>query len=296
MSRILSVGYGIDLTRTSITWCKMKSFIGVSISLISLSFSCLATIDQFFATSQSAYLRRFSNIKWAHRIVFIVNIIWCFYGIPVLLFYDISPITKSCVVSNSAYTIYFTIYVIGLLCTIPALVMVVFGYLEYRNIHLTRGLAEQQADHQLTRMILIEVVLVFICFVPFDINNVYNMITSSVSKDTNRLMIENLAYTIFTLMSYFYYAVCLVIFCKIINQIFLGKLLHVFDIIKSFSSINKRSNILLFKTKSSNSISTAYTWKSNVRHENNKLIRNILTLNFLFAIICICCNLILKLK
>ncbi len=63
MSRILSVGYGIDLTRTSITWCKMKSFIGVSISLISLSFSCLATIDQFFATSQSAYLRRFSNIK-----------------------------------------------------------------------------------------------------------------------------------------------------------------------------------------------------------------------------------------
>jgi hypothetical protein len=122
MSRILSVGYGIDLTRISITWCKMKSFIGVSISLISLNFSCLATIDQFFATSQNAYLRRFSNIKWTHRIVFIVNIIWCIYGIPVLLFYDISLITNSCIVNNSDYTIYFTIYVIGLLCTMSALV------------------------------------------------------------------------------------------------------------------------------------------------------------------------------
>jgi hypothetical protein len=219
MSRILSVGYGIDLTRTSITWCKMKTFIGISISLISLNCSCLATIDQFFATSQSVYIRRLSNMKWAHRIVFIVNIVWCVYGIPVLLFYDISPITKSCVVTNSDYTIYFTIYVIGFLCTIPALVMVVFGYLGYRNIHLRRSLAEQQADRQLTRMTLIQVVLVLVCFVPFDINNVYNLITSSISKNTNRLMIENLAYTIFTLMSYFYYAVCLLILCKIINQI-----------------------------------------------------------------------------
>jgi hypothetical protein len=78
--------------------------------------------------------------------------------------------------------------------------MVVFGYLGYRNIHLTKGLAEQQADRQLIRMILIQVVLVFICFVPFDINNVYNLIISNVSKDKNRLMIENLAYTIFTLI------------------------------------------------------------------------------------------------
>jgi hypothetical protein len=114
--------------------------------------------------------------------------------------------------------------------------MDVFGYLGYRNIHLTRRLAEQQADRQLIRMTLIQVVLVFICFVPYEINNIYNLITSSVSKDKNRLMIENLAYKIFTLMSYFYYAVCLLILCKIINQIFLGKLLHVFDFIKSFSS------------------------------------------------------------
>ncbi len=74
-SRIVMSGYGIDLTRTSTSWCKMRQFIAVSTILRSLTCSCLATIDQFFSTSQSVHLRRFSNIKWAHRIVIIVTLI-----------------------------------------------------------------------------------------------------------------------------------------------------------------------------------------------------------------------------
>ncbi len=75
-SRIAITGYGFDLSRTSIVWCKMRLFIGFSFTLISLSCSCLATIDQYFVTSQSAYLRHFSNIKWARRLVFVITIIW----------------------------------------------------------------------------------------------------------------------------------------------------------------------------------------------------------------------------
>ena len=83
-SRIVISGYGIDLTRTSTSWCKMRQFISVSTILTSLTCSCLATIDQFFSTSQSAHLRRFSNIKWAHRIVIIATIIWLCHAVPFL--------------------------------------------------------------------------------------------------------------------------------------------------------------------------------------------------------------------
>jgi len=69
--------------------------------------------------------------------------------------------------------------------------MTVFGYLTYQSIHLTRVLVEQQADRQLTKMILIQVILVVICLAPYSIKNAYNVIAASVSKDKNRLNAED---------------------------------------------------------------------------------------------------------
>ena len=207
-SRIFISGYGIDLTRTSTSWCKMRLFLAVSMTLTSLTCSCSATIDQFFTTSQSAHLRRFSNIKWAHRIVIIGTIIWLCHGIPFLFFYNISPVTNSCISTNYDYTIYYPVIQLGLYCVIPVLVMVTFGYLAYRNINQTRVLAEQQADRQLMRMMLVQIILVLISFIPFGTNSAYVLITSSVSKDANRLINESFSSTITALMLYFYPAVC----------------------------------------------------------------------------------------
>jgi hypothetical protein len=214
ISRIVTTGFQIDLTQTSISWCKIRQFCLAVLSLITLTCSCLATIDQYFATSQNANLRRLSNIKWAHRIVIIVMIIWFLHGIPYLLFYNISPITITCVNTNTIFDFYLLIYHLVLLCAIPVIVTILFAYLAYRNIHLTRALAEQGADRQLLRMALIQVVLIVISAVPYGINTVYGLITSGVSKDANRLMNESFALTIFTLLSYFYYAVCLLFYVR----------------------------------------------------------------------------------
>ncbi|CAF1331159.1 unnamed protein product [Adineta steineri] len=200
--RIVSGGFGIDLTRTSLSWCKLRAYLVIALTLLSFTCSCLASIDQFLVTSRSAHLRRLSNIKWTHRIALIAIIVCCCFGIPQLVFYDISPITKTCVNSNAAYAIYVSIYVLSLTCVIPVVILVVFGYLTYRSIHLTRVLAEQQADHQLAKMTLIQVVLVVIAITPYGINNVYGLITSGISKDANRLAIESFASIIFILLTY----------------------------------------------------------------------------------------------
>lgn len=216
-SRIAISGYGFDLTRTSIPWCKMRLFLGFSNTLISLSFACLATIDQYFATSKNAFVRSFSNIKWARPIVFIVIIFWYSHEIPLIVFFNILPSTNSCANTNYIYATYHAIFVIGFLCIVPSLLMIIFGYLAYHNIHLTRALADQRADRQLIRMVLVEVILVLFSYVPFGINNTYVLATQNIVKDASRVMNENFATTLFNVTYAVYFAVSSSIFYTIIH-------------------------------------------------------------------------------
>ncbi|CAF1313874.1 unnamed protein product [Adineta steineri] len=206
ISRIVSAGYGIDLTRTSSTWCRTRQYLIGVFSLISITCSCLATIDQFLLTSRNAYLRSLSNIILAHRIVLIVVIVGCIHTIPCLIFFDISPVTKTCVNINAVYNYYVIVYVLTVTCMIPVIIMIIFGYLTYRNIHLTKVLAQQQADRQLIRMTLIEVVLVVFTITPYGINNAYSLASVGVAKNADRLMSEYFASTMISLLTYFYYA------------------------------------------------------------------------------------------
>jgi hypothetical protein len=238
-SHIYITGYGIDSTRTSVVWCKARSYFLSVFTFISFTFSCLASIDQFLVTSPNANLRRLSSIKWAHRIIFIVMIVWIIHGIPILVFVNLIPTTNTCLNTNAGYAIYVSIYVLSLTCFIPVTIMIVFGYLTYRNIHSRRILADQQADLQVVKMTLIQVVLVVIAIVPYGINNAYSLITSEVIKDSDRLKIESFVLTTTSLLTYINYVVC--VFIIFFDQLyecfcFLGRLLYVFNFIASISS------------------------------------------------------------
>jgi hypothetical protein len=209
--RIASTALNIDLNIHSLVWCRVQSFFIGYLGLTSFTLSCLTTIDQFFATSRSAWLRRCSKIQWAHRIVLAVIIVWCLHGIPVLVLFNIPPVTSRCSSDNPAYAFYTTIYILLLQSCIPSIVMVIFGYLTYRNIARTIVLAEQQADRQFVKMILIQVVLVVISMTPYGTDTIYRLITSKVIKSPNRLLKESFASTILILITYFYYVVCFIL-------------------------------------------------------------------------------------
>ncbi|CAF1199179.1 unnamed protein product [Adineta steineri] len=205
-SRIVSVGYGIDLTHTSIIWCKTRQYLLLILSLISFTCSWLSSVDQYFVTSRHANLRRMSNIKWTHRIVFILILVSCLHGIPCFIIFNISSITNQCINSNIIYAIYSPIYSLTFTCFGPSLIMILFGYLTIRNIHLTRVLVQQQIDRQLIKMTLFQVILIAVFITPYSINVVYILITNGMIKDTNRLIIENSIFTILTLLTYVYYS------------------------------------------------------------------------------------------
>jgi hypothetical protein len=54
-------------------------------------------------TSRSVNLRRLSKIKLTYRIVTIVVIVWFLHAIPCPIFYNISPVTNKCVITNTVY-------------------------------------------------------------------------------------------------------------------------------------------------------------------------------------------------
>ncbi|CAF1235915.1 unnamed protein product [Adineta steineri] len=205
ISRIVSTGFLIDLTRTSIIWCKARlSLIGV-FGLISFTCSSLATIDQFFATSPNVQLRRCSNIKWTYRIVLLTILLCILHAIPCFIYLDISPITKTCLVTNNAYNFYLSLYSLSLISTFPVIIMSIFGYLTYRHINLRRILIRQSADRQITRMTLIQVILVITTITPYGIQITYNLITTGIYKDTDRIIKESFSLTIISLLTYVYF-------------------------------------------------------------------------------------------
>ncbi|CAF1316528.1 unnamed protein product [Adineta ricciae] len=213
--RIISVGYGYDLTRTSVVWCKVRQYLLLILGLISFMLSCLAVIDQFLATSRNANLRRVSNISWSHRIVCVVLIVCCLYGIPALVFVDISPNLKICVIANANYAIYISVHVLSFTCIIPVLVTVIFGYLTYRSIHSTRVLVEQQVDRQLVRMVLSEVAIIVVSITPYGVNTVYSLITSGSSIFIGS--ISNATFIATNIIETFYNLTCQQCTCEALN-------------------------------------------------------------------------------
>jgi hypothetical protein len=207
-TRIISVGYGWDLAGIAVVWCKVRTFCLITISLIIFSCSCLATIDQYLVTSQRPHLRHGSQLKWAHRLVLAVIVFWCLHSVPILVFYTIPLESSRCMCVNSAYAIYISVCILVLITAVPVMTMTTFGYLAYQNIQRTIVLAVLRADRQLTKMTLIQVVLAVICITPYGVYTAYVLITAGVVKDANRLAHETLFATAFSLIAYFYYAVC----------------------------------------------------------------------------------------
>ncbi|CAF4226857.1 unnamed protein product, partial [Rotaria sordida] len=80
--RLVTVGFGIDLTRMSVVWCKARYYFFCTWAGILLTCQCLATLDQFLVTSKNARLRRLSTIKGAHRAVVVTLIVWWGQCIP----------------------------------------------------------------------------------------------------------------------------------------------------------------------------------------------------------------------
>ena len=168
MSRITISGFNTDWTETSLFYCKFRYFVFQTCALLSATCMCLATIDQYCATTSRPEWQPWSNVKTAHRLVIIAALFWLVHGIPYLIFYDRVNMPNStrlyCTSRNHIYLQYHTyIFTLTLIGFLPLLVTVVFGLLSYRNVrrmtYRAVPLIRRELDKQLTVMVLVQVIL-----------------------------------------------------------------------------------------------------------------------------------------
>jgi hypothetical protein len=190
---------------------------------------CLATVDQFLATCFNPRWQQWSNIKVAHRMTIVFIIFWLLHGILFFIYFDhvVSPITGklACMSSNEIYQQYYVkIYIFVLTGFLPIFINTLFGLLAYHNIrHLayrTVPLVRRELDRQLTVIVLMQTLFVFLTAIPY----VITVLFTNVNVVNDPITVERLqVVTTLTLCIYYlnfavsdenkmkYFSICLII-------------------------------------------------------------------------------------
>jgi hypothetical protein len=217
MSRIAINGFDVDWTETSLFYCKFRYFAFQTCALLSVTCICLATIDQYCATTSRIAWQQWSNVKTAHRLVIIAALLEFAHGIPYLFLYDHVNMLNStrvyCSSRNYIYLQYHTyIFTLTLTGCLPIFITVLFGLLSYRNVrrmaYRAVPLIRRELEKQLTTMVLIQVVLNCFTVLPFSITNTFAFNTS-VQQDKTTVARIQLVGSIMLCLYYCSFAVCM---------------------------------------------------------------------------------------
>ena len=207
--RYLSDAYGIDLINNDATVCKTRSFLlYVSLSLSSW-YILLATVDRYLISSDNNHRRQLSTIKNAHRAIGCVTVLCVLFYIHIPILYTIQTflvgsnrLQNFCYPQRGPYRIFSDVQVLVLFSLLPPLLMSLFIILIINNIHHSHGRlaatvgAHQQArmrkrDLQLSKMLLLQVIITIICSMPLAISQLLTTMTLAWTKTALRLAIES---------------------------------------------------------------------------------------------------------
>ncbi|CAF1104004.1 unnamed protein product [Adineta steineri] len=178
LSRTMISGYYIDWTLNSLFYCKFRWFFIQGFTIISFSCMCFATTDQYLSTSYNRRYQQWNSIKLACYLCIIAFICAIAHGIPSTIYYNhtISLTTNKtiCTITNNIYQKYRTYVSFTVIAgALPVFISVLFGSLSYRNVQQLSyrqvPIIRRELDKQLTRMVLVQDVYIFIAIVPYTI-------------------------------------------------------------------------------------------------------------------------------
>ncbi|CAF1498681.1 unnamed protein product [Adineta steineri] len=214
ISRIMIYGFLIDWNAMSIVFCKMRLSIATICSLISYTCLCLATIDQYLATSIHPRWQQWSNMRTAYYLTIIFSLFWILHTIPYSVFLihvtSLATGAVTCIITNNTllqYRNYFaSLFLSGY---IPDFITLLFGMLAYRNInqiaYRTIPLVRRELDKQLTVMVLVQVIINLITNIPTVTISAVVFATSNIKNAAISDIIQFLS-TVTTIIFYTYYA------------------------------------------------------------------------------------------
>jgi hypothetical protein len=190
-----------DPTSNSLIFCKLRFYLSHIFGQMARYFIILVCSDRYLITNINFHQRRFNRPIIAKYLILIVTIFWCIIGSHQLIFTTID--NQRCG-QFGIYYIINSIYLLIVFSIIPLVLMIIFGYLTYRQIKQlharVRPLASNinrfivhRRDRELSIMILIEVFIYFLTMILFlsislELLSTFYM---TENKTIERIQIEN---------------------------------------------------------------------------------------------------------
>jgi hypothetical protein len=207
-TRLLQDALNINLINTNISFCKIRSFfLYVSLGL-SNWFILLATIDRYLISSNDNNRRQLSTLKNAYRSIAFLTISFSLCFCHIFILYDIQ--SSSCYPQYGSYRIFNDVQILIQVSLLPPILMTLFGILTIRNIRAvqrrianTMNTRMRQRDIQLSKMLLLQVIIIVVCSFPFAISQLTTTMTLTSFKTPLRLAVENFISQIGRYLSYF---------------------------------------------------------------------------------------------
>jgi hypothetical protein len=199
----------------SSSYCKLQIYLYYTSFCLSSWYMVGCCADRFFASSQSAVVRRYSSIRTTHRIVLAITITLLLVYSPILYCYDANQIQKPspCYPQNRVcemidLTFYFIFQSIG-----PPVCILILGIGTFMHIRQGRHVRQnitntvtvsvipvtstntrniKKDKRSILYMLIAQVILYIVCSLPLLAFKIYSNIPLSIIKSDVRLSVENI--------------------------------------------------------------------------------------------------------
>ncbi|CAF1438750.1 unnamed protein product [Adineta steineri] len=207
----LSVGYDIDPSSISIHFCRFRFYVGYVFASWEATCLILASIDRTLVTSSKANTQKLSSRRLILISLISLGLFWMIFHIHALIFMEIEQFGPNyfvCYYRSGAYTIFITYYLLLINGLLPPLTMAILGFVTVNNIRrvgraalrieaingttvtIGRNHTLQSKDHQLIRMLLMDIIIYVISKTPLAIFYIYQQITQYQEKSLEQQAIE----------------------------------------------------------------------------------------------------------
>lgn len=201
-NNILMAAYGNDPGAYTLVWCRMRSILYQTVTLVSSSIVCFAACDQFCSTNHRFYTRQLCTLKLAKCLTFIAVCIWLVHSIAYSIFLNIQP-SSGCILGNEVYIQYSSYFFFPVLNgLLPIVVSSIMSLLSFRNVRriIRRQvpIIRRRLDRQMTAMILTRVVFFVILSLPFTVYRIYSINFPATRTDLLQYALRQLVQTVLT--------------------------------------------------------------------------------------------------
>ncbi|CAF1295948.1 unnamed protein product [Adineta steineri] len=223
LPRILGDGFGIPIINSSTLQCQIRITIASVATLCSISFPCWASFDHFVSTSSNAAIRHYwTSKKFIYRAILITVIFWLIVFLPVNMVSR--AVGESCIGNNIILSSVYSYGIIPLTYSIlPIIAIIYFNRGIVRHLKQSRIVGYNQTRNRLVkqvrRMLIPQLMIIIISGIPFSINTIYSISTSSIHKDPLRLAIESLILQLVRLLFYLNYVCSFYIYILMSSEI-----------------------------------------------------------------------------